>query len=147
MHERVDEWARQVTDVLRTGELAEAVVDREQRIADSIGRIIEALEDLVSPLDKFAGGRGGQGRGGQRRAAPLIPPIVELMLLRGMQDQVYDQTRALDGRAGIEAGERRSRFAELGLDQRALLRLGRQMAEELQDAPVPGPGLQEQDSP
>jgi hypothetical protein len=60
-----------------------------------------------------------------------------------MQDQVYDQTRSLDGRAAIDAGERRSWLAELGEDQRALLRLGRQMAEELQDAPVPGRGPQE----
>jgi hypothetical protein len=143
VHGRIDEWARQVTDVLRSGELAEVAAQRELRIADSIGRIIEALEDLVSEPDKFAGGQGGQGQGGQGQAPPLIPPIAELMLLRGMQDQVYDQTRSLDGRAAIDAGERRSWLAELGEDQRALLRLGRQMAEELQDAPVPGRGPQE----
>ncbi len=137
VHGRIDEWARQVTDVLRSGELAEVAAQRELRIADSIGRIIEALEDLVSEPDKFAGGQGGQGQGGQGQAPPLIPPIAELMLLRGMQDQVYDQTRSLDGRAGIDAGERRSWLAELGEDQRALLRLGRQMAEELQEQDQP----------
>ena len=148
VHARIDDWATQVTETLRGGEIAVAAVGRQQRIADSIGRLIEALEDLISPPDKFAGSQGGGQQGGQGQQPPLIPPIAELMLLRGMQEQVYEETRIVDWRTGVEAGERRERLAELGRDQRSLLRLGREMAEALQqDRPVPGPDPREQEQP
>jgi hypothetical protein len=147
VHARMDDWATRVTETLRGGEFEQSVAGRQQRIADSIGRLIEALEDLITPPDKFAGGQGaGQQAGGQGQQPPLIPPIAELMLLRGMQEQVYEETQDIDGRTGIETGERRARLAELGDDQRSLLRLGREMAEALQqDRPVPGPDLQGQE--
>ncbi len=144
VHARMDDWATQVTETLRGGELEATVSGRQQRIADSIGRLIEALEDLIAPPEKFAGSQGGAGRGGQGRPPPLIPPIAELMLLRGIQEQVYDQTRAAEGRVAIEPGVRRLWLEELGEDQRALLRLGREMAEAMQqNRPVPGPTPQE----
>jgi hypothetical protein len=147
VHARIDDWATQVTETLRGGELEESAAGRQQRIADSIGRLIEALEDLITPPDKFAGGQGaGQQSGGQGKQPPLIPPIAELMLLRGMQEQVYEVTQDIEGRTGIETGERRAQLEELGDDQRSLLRLGREMAEALQqDRPVPGPDLQGQE--
>jgi len=149
VHGRIDRWARQVTRTLRDGSLSaggEVVTERQQLIADSIGRIIGALEELITPPDKFAGGQGqGNQSGGRGQPPPLIPPVAELMLLRGMQEQVYEQTRDLDGRRGIEPGERDTRFEELGEDQRDLLRLGQEMAEVLQDdLPVPGTSEQEQ---
>ena len=147
VHARIDDWATQVTETLRGGELKEAATRRQQRIADSIGRLIEALEDLISPPDKFAGRQGG-GQGGQGPPPPLIPPIAELMLLRGMQEQVYEETQDVDGRTGIEAPERRARLTELGDDQRSLLRLGRTMAEAMQqNRPIPGSDPQEQEQP
>ncbi len=149
VHARIDDWATQVTESLRDGEPDEAAAGRQQRIADSIGRLIEALEDLIVPPEKFAGSQGtGQQPGGQGQPPPLIPPIAELMLLRGLQEQVYEETRDVDGRTGIEAGQRSARLVELGDDQRSLLRLGREMAEALQqDRPVPGPDPQEQEQP
>ena len=146
VHARIDDWATQVTETLRAGELGEAAVRRQQRIADSIGRLIEALEDLISPPDKFAGSQGGGQSGSKGQPAPLIPPIAELMLLRGMQEQVYEETQDVDARTGIAAGERRARLVELGDDQRSLLRLGRDMAESMQQN-RPGPGPQEQEQP
>ncbi len=145
VHARIDDWAVQVTEALRGGKLEAAAAGRQQRIADSIGRLIEALEDLIAPPDKFAGSQGGGQSGSQGQPAPLIPPIAELMLLRGMQEQVYEETQDVDGRTGVEAGDRRARLAELGGDQRSLLRLGREMAEAMQrDRPAPGPRPQEQ---
>jgi hypothetical protein len=59
---------------------------------------------------------------------------------------VYEVTQDIEGRTGIETGERRAQLEELGDDQRSLLRLGREMAEALQqDRPVPGPDLQGQE--
>ena len=117
-----------------------AVTDRQQRIADSIGRLIEALESLISEPDEFAGGsQGGSGSGSGQGRPPLIPPIAELMLLRGMQEQVYNQTQDLDGRGDLEADERRERLEELGEDQQDLLELGREMAEALGTTPLSEP--------
>ena len=153
VHGRIDRWARQVTETLRGGSLAgggevvgEVVMERQWLITDSIGRIIGALEELIMPPDKFAGGQAqGNQSGGRGQPPPLIPPVAELMLLRGMQEQVYEQTRDLDGRRGMKPGDRDTRFEELGEDQRDLLRLGQEMAEALQDdTPVPGTSEQEQ---
>ena len=144
VHDRLDEWARDVVDSLVAGDLTRPVTDRQERIADSIGRLIEAMQDLVTPPEKFAGSKGGAGSGGGQQA-PLIPPLAELMLLRGMQEQVYDQTREVAGRGNGEPGERRARLTELGEDQRALLDLGQRMAEALQGGAPPDGGIVPED--
>jgi len=138
VHDMMDDWSSRVTDSLISGEVSVAVTDRQQRIADSIGRLIEALEGLMSEPGEFAGGSpgGASGSGGQGRP-PLIPPIAEIMLLRGMQEQVYNQTRDLDGRGGLQPDERQTRLEELGGDQQRLLELGEEMAAALANAPAP----------
>jgi hypothetical protein len=131
-----------------------SVTDRQQRIGDSITRLMDALEDLQQPPGEFAGGGGATpgGSGGQQQGRPpLIPPIAELMLLRGMQEQVYNQTRDLDVRRDLDAAERQGRLEDLADDQQELLELGEEMAESLGNAPsappapaLPGPGGQDQ---
>jgi hypothetical protein len=150
VHDMMDDWSSWVTDNLISGDVSVAVTDRQQRIADSIGRLIEALEGLVSEPGEFAGGSqgGASGSGGQGRP-PLIPPIAEIMLLRGMQEQVYNQTRDLDGRGDLQPDERQTRLEELGEDQQRLLELGEEMAEALGNAPAseetpPTPDSQDQ---
>jgi hypothetical protein len=150
VHDMMDDWSSWVTDNLISGEVSVAVTDRQQRIADSIGRLIEALEGLVSEPGEFAGGSqgGASGSGGQGRP-PLLPPIAEMMLLRGMQEQVYNQTRDLDGRGDLQPDERQTRLEELGEDQQRLLELGEEMAEALGNAPAseetpPTPDSQDQ---
>jgi hypothetical protein len=133
VHDMLDAWSSRVTDALISGEVSVAVTDRQQRIADSIGRLIEALEDLVSEPEEFAGGGPGGGSGTGPR--PVIPPVAELMLLRGMQEQVYNQTRDLDGRSDLGPDERQERLEELGGDQQHLLELGREIAEALGEVP------------
>jgi hypothetical protein len=137
VHDMMDDWSSWVTDALISGEVSVAVTDRQQRIADSIGRLIEAIEGLVSEPGEFAGGgQGGSGGSGRQGRAPLIPPIAELMLLRGMQEQVYNQTRDIDARGDLQPDERETRLEELGEDQQRLLELGEEMAEALSNAPA-----------
>jgi hypothetical protein len=150
VHDMMDDWSSWVTDALISGEVSVAVTDRQQRIADSIGRLIEALEGLMSEPGEFAGGGGGaSGSSGRQGQAPLIPPIAELMLLRGMQEQVYNETRDLDGRGDMGPQERETRLEELGEDQHRLLELGEEMAEALSNTPAsdetaPTPDSQDQ---
>jgi hypothetical protein len=135
VHDMMDDWSAWATDALISGEVSVAVTDRQERIADSIGRLMEALEDLVSEPGEFAGGgQGASGGAGAQGGPPLIAPIAELMLLRGMQEQVYNQTREVDGRSDLEPEDRQSRLEELGEDQQRLMELGVEMAETLGSA-------------
>lgn len=140
VHGMIDGWARRVAEALSDGELSEDVTDRQQRIADSIGRLIEAIEGLIVPPGEFAQSRGGGGQSGQQGQMPLIPPIAELMLLRGMQEQIYQETTDVDGRIGLEPAGRLERLNELGRQQRELLEVGEQMAEALRQPEPPMPG-------
>ncbi|MCZ6612763.1 MAG: hypothetical protein O6941_09015, partial [Planctomycetota bacterium] len=134
VHGLLDDWARLVIDDLIKGEVGEEVTRRQQRVVASIGRLIEALEEVVEPPSEFAQqqGGGGGGGGGQPR---LIPPLAELRLLRGMQEQVYNLTRAIDGRTDLEPTQRSRRLRDLGRSQRELQSLGRQVLDMLKGPP------------
>ena len=130
VHALMDRLSGRVSEGLLNGDVGVEVTDRQQHIADSIGRLIKALEELLQPPDEFAQQpAGGGGGGGQPR---LIPPVAELRLLREMQEQVYNQTRDIDTRSDLEPARRRERLTELSTHQRELLDIGREIAESLQ---------------
>lgn len=144
VHQLIDDWAAAVSDRLAEGEVGPDVTDREQQIADSIGRLIAALEESLLPPEEFAQDQEqqGGGAGGQQGQQPLIPPVAELKLLQGMQQQVYEQTREIDSRGDLEPAQRRSRLRDLGQQQRDLLDIGRELIEKMTGggggpAPVP----------
>ncbi len=135
VHDLIDGWSRTTSDALFEGDVETKVTDRQQRIADSINRLIEAIDIVMTPPDEFdtPGGAGGGAGGGQQGDQPLIPPIAELKLIRGMQEQLYDLTRTLDGRDDITRAERDANLRDLGEQQRELQDLGRQLLESLQE--------------
>jgi hypothetical protein len=130
VHRRIDEWSTQVRSDLNEGRINVSVTDRQQMIIRSISRLIEALEQSIRPPDDFEGdqGDGGGGGGGDQ---PLIPPITELRRLRGIQQEVYEQTIDVDGRRDMDDSQRRERMRDLGREQRDLQRLGEEMLERL----------------
>ena len=130
VHELIDGWSRLVTDALGRGDVARRTTDRQQRIADSIGRLIEALALVAQQPEEFAGQRaGGGGSGGG--TPQLVPPIAELKLIRGMQEQVYNLTRVIDGRTDLDPAARTDQLRDLGQTQQTLRDLGLQLIEEL----------------
>ncbi|HRQ75838.1 MAG TPA: hypothetical protein PK098_07965 [Phycisphaerales bacterium] len=133
-HRRMNEWSEFATLRLVDGDVGVAVTDRQQLIAQTIGRLIEALEEAATPPEEFDEGRQDEeGEGDQEgQETPLIPPVAELRLLRGLQEEVYNQTRSLDERRDLDAADRTERLRDLGAQQRDLLDLGRQMLERLQ---------------
>ncbi len=142
VHGLMDRLSRRVSQGLLNGDVGVEVTDRQQHIADSIGRLIRALEELLQPPDEFAQQQAG-GSGGGGRRPPLIPPVAELRLLREMQEQVYNQTRDIDTRSDLEPAQRQERLTELSSNQGELLDIGRKIAESLQDpgrpaSPPPG---------
>lgn len=134
VHQRIGDWARSVTDDLSAGQLGIDVTDRQMLIARSISRLIEALEESLTPPDEFAGedspadGGGEAGSGEQ----PLIPTVTELRLLMALQEEVYDQTRLIDSRADLTDAQRRQRLRDLGRLQHELMELGQQMLQQIQ---------------
>jgi len=132
-HGLLDKWATKVTEQMRDGDLSIDVTDRQQNIADALGRLIKALEDALKPPDEFAGQNGGSGSGGSgQQKPPLIPPVAELELLRGLQEQVYNQTTDIDRRTDLTEAQSRDRLRELGQEQRELLDLGKKIIESMQ---------------
>jgi hypothetical protein len=99
------------------------------------------LSNQVPRDDEFrdgndASGSGGSGSGQQ----PLFPPLAELRLLREMQQEAADLTRAIDD-SGQPAAEEIAAVGEL---QRSLEERGRELIEKLrnQNAPVGPEGEQ-----
>lgn len=132
VHRRIGQWSISASDGLAAGSVGIDITDRQQLITQSLGRLIEALEEAMRPPDEFAseeGEGGGEGGGGEQ---PLIPPVTELRLLMGLQEEVYDQTRLIDGRNDLNDAQRRDRLRDLGQLQRELMEMGQQMLERMQ---------------
>ena len=134
VHRLMDQWCGEVSGALWEGEVDRFLTDRQEMIAQSIVRQIEALKP--EPADEFAReprqGRGGGGAGAQ----PLIPPVAELKRLRSLQEQVYNQTKALDSLADPDDPRRRQRLLETGRMQRKLIEIGRKMLQSLPQSPA-----------
>ncbi|MCZ6834547.1 MAG: hypothetical protein O7G85_02120, partial [Planctomycetota bacterium] len=134
VHQLIDDWASVVSDRLIEGEVGVDVTDRQLQIADSLGRLIAALEETMLPPEEFAkdqqqGDAGGGG--GQQQKKQLIPPVAELKLLQGMQEHLYNQTRNIDGRGDLEPAQRRARLRDLGQQQRDLMEIGQDLIESM----------------
>ena len=143
VHRSIDAWSSAISDQLNAGTVNVDVTDRQQQIADSVGRLIKALEESMAPPDEFAQdqqqNQEGEQNGGQQGEEALIPPIAQLKLLRELQDQVYNLTKELDTRQDLDSAQKRTRLREVGQQQRELLDLGKQMLEQLQRQLPPAP--------
>ncbi len=96
-----------------------------------------ALTDAMrqQPYSDQQSSPGGGAGGGD---TPLIPPGTELKLLRGLQADVFQQTRDLAAQqpANPDEAERRDHDAiELSTQQRDLSALGEQMLHQKQPGP------------
>ncbi|MEM7229787.1 MAG: hypothetical protein AAF432_13330, partial [Planctomycetota bacterium] len=143
-HDMIDGWAQAVADQLGNGTVDIDVTDRQMLIADSLRRLMEALEEDESEEEEFAQDS-QMGGGGQQGPQPLIPPVKELKLLRGLQEQVYDQTKSLDSREDLNSGQMRDRLRDVGQRQRDLLDLGEAMLDALDGGGAPPPRITEED--
>ncbi|MCA9296042.1 MAG: hypothetical protein KC983_05980, partial [Phycisphaerales bacterium] len=126
-HDLIDNWAQVTADALGDGKVGVDVTDDQMLIADSLRRLMEALDEDKSPPSEFAEESDMGGGGGGESQPQLIPPVKELKLLRGLQEQVYNQTKSLDSRSDLTEGQLRERLRSIGLHQRELLDLGAEM--------------------
>lgn len=97
-HQRFDRAAGNAARPMLAGE-APATIRREHATAIAILRgLVDALDEAQRQRDEFqdAQNGGGQGEGGedQNQPPPLIPPLAELRLLRAIQAEAAERTRA-----------------------------------------------------
>lgn len=116
-HNRLDTLGSQASRTLRLGDATTGVLADQDAIARILQSLIKALDPQSNREDEFRdqqqGGGDGQGQSGQGDEA-LIPPMAELILLREMQQEAADATRAADGspEADIDAlGELQAQLA------------------------------------
>ncbi len=126
-HDRLDAATGVAAKKLKNGS-ADASVARNQDSAIRVLKaLVEALDDRAKDNDEFQdesqGGGGGQN--GQGQKPPLVPPLAELRLLRSMQQEIGERTRATD--ESPDADELR----RLGDDQQKLFDRGNELIEKL----------------
>ncbi len=127
-HTRLNETLGRVEESLVGGE-AGGLTPLDQASVERMLRGLIAALDAPEPGDEqnFDEGGGGGGGGQQGGPQPLVPPIAELQMLRTLQEDVYDRTRAADGAGlGDEAARR------IGAEQRAVADQARALLEKMQ---------------
>lgn len=139
-HDRLDLATLNAGKRLRAGQADRAVQRNQDSAVRILASMLEALRDLERG-DEFreesGGDGGGGGGGGSGQPQPLLPPIAELRLLRGMQQEAAELTRALDDATDPAAREELPMLADL---QQALAERGVELVEKMQqDRPTPSP--------
>ena len=163
-HRLIGEWTSSASRRLQEGDLGDETVGEQQLVLDTFAGLIEALNEAEPDRDPFeepqeenAAGEGGASGAGSQGA---LPPIAELRLIRGLQQQALERTKRLSVR-----GEGDSERAELdrgaiaGLQQK-LVDLAAEVIKKMEPVqvkpddpaeapPVPefGLGLQEKPAP
>ena len=142
VHTLIIAWSKSAEETLLAGTINRDVTEHQKLVASGISSIIDALEEATQPPPEFEDGQGndgdqgGQGQGNQG-APELIPPIAELKLLRSTQEQIYNQTQAIDAREDLEDTNRNGRLDNLAQQQKDLLQLGQEMLDRLQESQGP----------
>jgi hypothetical protein len=140
-HERLDAATGIAGKKLRAGQADQSVSRNQTSAVRILQGLLQALDDSAKEEDEFRedeGGDGGGGGGGGER--PLIPPIAELKLLKTMQQEAMEQTRALDDAQQAPANDEVSSLAQF---QRALHQRADELVKKLQppnETPAPAPG-------
>ena len=138
LHKEVDMAAGRAVGKLRgvtpDGEL---VLD-QQNIADTLRLMAKALDDAKKEAYAFEEAQraqqqqSGEQQQGQQGKKPLVPPVAELRLLRGMQESVYRLTRAVgDGKVKLTDSQRVKQLGDLSARQLQLRMLGERLIRKM----------------
>ncbi len=135
-HETAESLVVEVATALLDGAPNEQTARQAQWAADGLRRLASSLEreqssEPFTDSSAEAGGDGNGQQGGSGQSDPLIPPIAELKMLRGLQEQIYQQTREADEMT--DAAARESILQALGNQQIELSDLGARLIEALKN--------------
>ena len=137
-HRRLDTLLDGIAGALRGSPIAGAVAMRQGQTIALLETLLEALDPNNSSDDFESGGSGGGGSGGAPGEDNPVPPLAELLILRGMQSQLAEATRtAGDAGDGASLDALADWQRELGEQARELLERAR---EDAGGGPPSGPG-------
>ncbi len=95
-HRQLEHVLGNAAKALRAGAAAPAVGRDQDAAVRILQSLVEALADSKNQNDEFRDADSGQqGGGGDSQPQPLLPDLAQLRLLRGMQIQAAELTRAL----------------------------------------------------
>lgn len=130
-HKRLDQATTSAGKKLRAGQADKSVARNQDSAVRILTSLVQALDDQAKKDDEFReddnAGSGGGGGSGQK--PPLIPPLTELRLLRAMQQEAADVTRAIDDARDTTGADE---LAGLGELQRGLSDRGQDLIKKLQ---------------
>lgn len=131
-HEMIDTASGAAAASLSRGEDDGRLLRQQRKTAGLLESMADALDDSGKPQE-FADSNAGQGGSGAGQPPPLVPPAAELKLLRGVQQAVYDETRALaEAVRGEPTGEQAGLLGDLSDEQRELSTVGQRLIEQMQ---------------
>jgi hypothetical protein len=136
-HERLDAATGIAGKKLRAGQADRAVSRNQESAIRILHSLMQALDDAAQEDDEFRDEQqdeSGGGGGGQSGEQPLIPPFAELKLLRGMQQEAMEVTRAIDEARESAAPEELAAIAEF---QRSLHQRADELVQKLQPQQLP----------
>ena len=147
MHTRIEEASDSTSNRLSKAQIGEDLVRYQARIARDLFAMADSLENEQGEEDEFergsqAGGSGSSG-GGSGEEDGVLPPIAELRLLRSLQVDVMESTRALDRGDLIDPVERSKELNRLSDLQSDLSELGQEMFDRHVGESIPDMGIEE----
>lgn len=136
-HGRLDEAMSKAGAMLSQGQATGGVVAKQTTAARVLKSLADALEERKKKDKPFREGQSGgsQGGGGQDKQ-PLLPPALEVILLRDMQVEAAELTRAGDQASGAERTELVREAAQLQAD---VARQGQELLERVTKKDEPEP--------
>ena len=138
-HKRLDRLIEDAGEALESAD-ANKAQRRQRAILSTLGMLLEALKDPDpddNPFGEDQQSGGGQGQQGGEQ--PLLPPAKQLMLLRGLQEDVA--MRTIESEDEASSGD----IIELGKEQRDIFDLANGLIEDMQGGGDPTkivPGLE-----
>lgn len=146
-HTRLDqltaEAAKLLEDLTPTGQVARDQASAKRLLKSLVDALSEAKKekDFRNPEEDDDGGGGGQGGGDQKKES-LIPPLAELKLLREMQADLAETTKALAD--AKDAGPELERLGGLQTDLAAQAKALAERSKNKNQKPKPdgAPGVQ-----
>lgn len=135
--DRVASWMEEVARALTERRVDGALSRTSARILREIQRLIDAIDETETlPMDtQFIEQAGSQGQGGGQAGGKPVPTVAELLVLKAMQLDLNERTRALDDRVGEAAASESEldEMTELGQDQARILDLAGRLTEKARE--------------
>jgi hypothetical protein len=131
VHQRIDTTINDIAQALFDARAEPLVVAQQDRAATMLRMLAGALEQAMADEPFDSGGAGGGGGGGGGGDQPLIPPAAQLKLFRGIQDDLYQRTRAMHDAPADAPTQRERTLQQLAVEQRELAAEGEQLIEQM----------------